>query len=110
MKRERSFSQPVEAAARLLGAQVRQARARRGWTVRGLAERAGVSPSTLLKVEHGDPTVALGIAFEVAALVGVPLFYDDEARLVHEAQREQERARLIAGRVRAGDREPDYDF
>ena len=32
------------------------------------------------KVERGDPSVALGTAFEAATLVGVPLFHHDAAR------------------------------
>lgn len=74
-------------AARLLGAQIRAARLERGWTMPELAERAGVSRYTLLKVEHGDPSVLLGTALDCAALVGVPLFFDDEQRLRVESAR-----------------------
>jgi transcriptional regulator with XRE-family HTH domain len=59
---------------RTLGALVTAGRRRRRWTAARLAEQAGISPVTLRKVERGDPTVALGTALEVAALVGVPLF------------------------------------
>lgn len=97
--------------AQLLGAQVRQGRIERGWTIRQLAERAGVDKNTVLKVEHGDPSVALGIALDLAVLVGVPLFFDDRARLAAEARRESERATLLAQRVRPSRQpEPDYDF
>ncbi|MBA2317861.1 MAG: helix-turn-helix transcriptional regulator [Euzebyales bacterium] len=51
-----------------------RARRERRWTVAALAERAGISPVTLRKVEKGDPTVALGAAFEVATLLGIHLF------------------------------------
>jgi transcriptional regulator with XRE-family HTH domain len=108
--RNRTYSDTVRDAAQLLGAQVRQARIQRGWTVRDLAERAGISPPTLLKVEHGDPTVALGTAFDLAVLTGVPLFFDDRSRLATEAVRQQERTALLAQRVRPSFEEPDYDF
>ena len=50
-----------------------------------LAERVGVSPVTIRKVERGDPTVALGTAFEAAVVVGVTLFHDDRERRAIEA-------------------------
>ncbi len=36
---------------------------------------------TLRKVERGDPTVAPGTAFDVAVLVGVPLFTSSPSEL-----------------------------
>ena len=110
MRKERHYSETVRHAAQLLGSQVRQGRIQRQWTVRQLAERAQISTNTLLKVEHGDPTVALGIAFDLAVLVGVPLFFDDRERLKSEARRETERTALLAQRVRPTAEEPDYDF
>lgn len=95
-------------AANLLGAQVRSARLDRGWTVADLAERAGVSSPTVLKVEHGDASVALGTALECAVLVGVPLFYDDERRLIAEAERG--RAPLLRRRARSKGPEVSLDF
>jgi DNA-binding XRE family transcriptional regulator len=59
-----------------------------------LAERVGVSEVTMLKVEHGDPGVRLGIAFEAAALVGVPLFDEGPSRRALEAARVEETAEL----------------
>jgi transcriptional regulator with XRE-family HTH domain len=72
---------PVSAEAlRILGSSIRAGRLRRHWTVENLAERVGVSSPTMVKVERGDPTVAVGTMFEAAALVGVTLFEvaDDE--------------------------------
>jgi transcriptional regulator with XRE-family HTH domain len=86
-KRQNSYPPTVHEAAELLGTEIAQARLARRWTVRELAERAGVSPATLQKVERGNPSVALGTAFDVATLVGVPLFYDDASRLADEAAR-----------------------
>ncbi len=110
MRPKRHFSETVLHAAGLFGAQVRQGRIRRGWTVRELAERAGISTDTVLKVEHGQPSVALGTAFDLAVLVGVPLYYDDRGRLATEATLAAERATLMARRVRPVAVEPDYEF
>ncbi len=80
------YSPVTVEAGRLLGSRVRQARRERRWTVAELAERVGVSPVTIRKVEKGDLTVALGTAFEAAALVGVALFHDDPSRRALEAE------------------------
>jgi len=83
-----------------LGQQVRAARIERRWLARELADRAGITTGTLTKVERGDMTVALGTAFELAALVGVPLFHADEARVKLDLDRARDRAALLPQRVR----------
>lgn len=109
-KKTRAYSRTVAHAAQLLGLQVRQARIERRWSVRELAERAGISTGTLLKVEHGDPTVSLGVAFDVATLVGVPLFYEDRSRLATELTRSRELVTLLPQSVRARASDLDDDF
>jgi transcriptional regulator with XRE-family HTH domain len=66
-----------------------------------VAERAGTSTVTLRKVEAGDPSVALGTAFELAALTGVPLFHADPTRLTMDLDRTRARRALLPQRVRA---------
>lgn len=44
-----------------IGHNIRAARLRRGFSAALVAERAGITRATLLKVEKGDPAVALGI-------------------------------------------------
>jgi transcriptional regulator with XRE-family HTH domain len=99
-KRIRAYSRTVRQVAGLLGSQVKEARVERRWTVRELAERAGVSTSTLQKVERGDPSVTLGVALDVASLVGVPLFTEDRSRLAGELARHRDRLALLPRRVR----------
>jgi len=99
-KRTRVYSRTVRHAAALLGAQVRQARVERRWSTRELAERAGISVGTLLRVERGDPTVSLGVAFDVASLVGVPLYDEEPSRLAPELARARDRLRLLPQRIR----------
>jgi transcriptional regulator with XRE-family HTH domain len=105
-----AYSRTVTYTAELLGAEVRQARLERRWSVRELAERAGVSTGTLQKVEHGDPSVSLGTAFDVAALVGVSLFYSDRERLADEAVRARRRPVLLPSAVRKRAQDLDNDF
>jgi transcriptional regulator with XRE-family HTH domain len=87
-------------AMTLLGARVRLARVQRRWTVSELASRLGVSEPTLRKVERGDPTVALGVAFEAAAALGVSLFHEDADRRRLELGRVSDRLAVLPQSVR----------
>jgi transcriptional regulator with XRE-family HTH domain len=100
VNRQRTYSPIALEAARLLGARVRLARRERGWTLRELAERVGVTQPTLIKIERGDPSVGLGVAFEAAVLAGVPLFHEDRSRLRLEAGRIEDRLALLPQAVR----------
>lgn len=108
----RAFSRQTRDAAQVLGNQIAQARRERRWTLEELAARAGVTPFTVRKVERGDPTVALGTAFEVAWLLGVPLFGSTEPGSLAGALRQgQDRLALLSTRVRpAPSKVPSGDF
>jgi transcriptional regulator with XRE-family HTH domain len=106
--RERQYSTPVRQAAELLGHQVRQGRIERRWTVRELAERAGISTNTLTRLEKGDPGVSMGVAFDAAVLVGVPLFDAEPSRLAAANARGREKTMLLPRRVR-GDTDGFHD-
>jgi DNA-binding XRE family transcriptional regulator len=73
-KKERAYSRYTKDAASLLGRHVQLSRKERRLTEMDLADRAGISRTTLQKIEKGDPKCELGLYFEVAVLVGVPLF------------------------------------
>jgi len=100
MGRPHAYSAYTIEAAQLLGEQIRAARRSRRWPQRELAERAGITPGTLIKIERGDPSVRLGTAFEVASLAGVPLFHADPSRLTLDLDRTRARSALLAERVR----------
>ncbi len=110
MQKPRTYSPQVIEAARLLGAQVRVARLERRWTIEELAERAGISHNTIRKVERGDLTVGLGPAFEVATLVGVPLFHADPDRRRLEMRETEARLAVVPSRARRPTRNVDVDF
>jgi transcriptional regulator with XRE-family HTH domain len=79
----------------MLGGRIRIARHERGWTLDDLAARVGVTQVTMAKVEKGDPSVRLGVAFEAAVIVGVPLFDEDPVRRRLERARIEDRLALL---------------
>jgi transcriptional regulator with XRE-family HTH domain len=109
MARARTYSPVTKEAARLLGSQIRLARIERRWPLQDLADRVGVSRVTMRRIERGDLTVGLGVAFEAASLVGVPLFDADPARRSLEAAHVEDRLAILPSRVIAPE-DPDDDF
>ncbi len=108
MKRTRTYSPITAEAARLLGARVRLARRERRWTLQELADRVGVTHVTIRKVERGDLTVGLGVAFEAAAVLGVPLFHEDRSRRSLEAGRVDDRLAVLPQLVRKPEVDDDF--
>lgn len=70
MKRNAATQSP-ETLRRLarLGTAIRAARARRRLTQDQVADRAGLTRRTLMRLEHGDPGVAVGSFLEVLAVL-----------------------------------------
>ena len=62
---------PLKTAMRKLGGDLRDARLRRRIPAAIMAERAGISRTTLLKVEKGDPGVAAGTYAAVLFVLGL---------------------------------------
>jgi transcriptional regulator with XRE-family HTH domain len=110
LKLTRAYSPYTIEAARLLGTRISQARRERRWSMQELADRAGITPFTLRKVERGDLTVGLGVAFEVAALTGVPLFHEDSSRLTIDLDRARDRLAQLPERVRTRREDVKGDF
>lgn len=54
-----------------LGRDIRSARLRRNITIADLAARAGTSPSTLGRLEKGDPGVGIGTLGDVLVVLGL---------------------------------------
>ncbi|ADM99235.1 transcriptional regulator-like protein [Dickeya dadantii 3937] len=69
---------------------IRNMRIERQLTVEELAERAGVSRGLVYRAEEGDMGCAIGAVFELATLVGVPLFtMEQSAMTLHIANAEK---------------------
>jgi transcriptional regulator with XRE-family HTH domain len=61
----------VKSALERLGQDIRNARLRRGIAVADLAMRAGTSPSSISRLERGDPGVAIGTLGDVLVVLGL---------------------------------------
>lgn len=91
-----------------LGQDVRNARLRRGIAVADLAVRAGSSPSSIARLEKGDPGVAIGTLAEVLVVLGlIERLTDlidirkDDLGLALATEQGPRRGRSFAARLRA---------
>ncbi|NJI58614.1 helix-turn-helix transcriptional regulator [Microbacterium oxydans] len=93
-------SRAAEDALAVLGQQIRLARMARGMTADELAGTAGISRMTLHSIERGSATTSIGTVFNIATIVGVPLFgVDDPSELIALRRRGEERLALLPARV-----------
>jgi transcriptional regulator with XRE-family HTH domain len=90
-----------------LGHDVRGARLRRGISVADLAVRSGTSPSSIARLEKGDPGVAIGTLADVLVALGlVDRLGDlidirkDDLGLALVAERQPRRGRSFATTLR----------
>lgn len=110
MQRIRTFSRYSIEATALLGRMIRLYRHERRMTARDLADRAGISRTTLRKIENGDMHSEVGLVFELATLVGVKLFDTDTVSLGEHRQRIDDKIALLPKSVRGASRKLDDDF
>jgi transcriptional regulator with XRE-family HTH domain len=97
-------------AALYLGQQIKLARKSRRMTQAMLAERCGISRSTVRAMERRSLTVQIGLVFEAATIVGVRLFGLDRSELVVSSERIDGRIALLPKRIRAEGRVVKGDF
>lgn len=75
------YSRTTEQTLQTFGQMIRLARLERKMPQVELAERMGVSRQTVSALEQGDPKVGVGIVFEAAYIVGIPLLAPDRLAL-----------------------------
>jgi DNA-binding XRE family transcriptional regulator len=106
----RTNSRYVKEVLILFGMMIRVARIEHKMTVRELAMRADVSRSLLQRIEDGDPRCSIGAAFEVAAIVGVPLIVDDKKSLPLKIAHFKEKIALLPKSARKSHKVLKDDF
>lgn len=105
-----AYSRYSQDALALLGGLIRTARIERKLTAKEIAERAGISRGLLQRIEKGDPKCAIGSVFEVAAILGVPLFNTDDKTLrIHRGYVEEKLA-LLPKSIRKPSHTVEDDF
>lgn len=109
-KTTRPLSPYAADAVTLLGQLLRKARIARKLKTTEVAERAGISRGLLRRIEAGDAGCAIGACFEVAAIVGFPLFDAPPATLSRAVEASREVMALIPKSVRTSRVEVDDDF
>jgi transcriptional regulator with XRE-family HTH domain len=110
MTSPRPYARQTREALGLLGQLIRAARIERGLKVQDLADRVGVSRDLIHRLEKGDPRCGIGVVFEAATVVGLPLFAADPTRIADERARLDEKLRLLPKAVHRSDDEVDDAF
>lgn len=106
----RTYSRYTQQALVLLGSLIREGRIKANLTAESLAERAGISRALLRRIERGDPGCSIGVAFEVAAILGIPLFEADSRDIARRLGHSQDKQVLLPRAVRPSAREVKDDF
>ncbi len=109
-KKPHTYSRLTVEAVMLLGKQIKLARKSRRLSEHELASRAGIARSTLQKIEQGNPTINIGLAFEAATLAGVPLFVPDSSTLAPKIDYLNDMLTLMPKQIRKKRREVKDDF
>lgn len=106
----RAKSRYASEALALFGMMIRVARIEQRMTVSELAMRADVSRSLLQRIEEGDAGCSIGAAFEVAAIVGVPLIVEDPKVLALKMAHYKEKIALLPKAARKSQQGVKDDF
>jgi len=106
----RTYSRVTRDVLTMLGGLIRLGRKQRKMSEADLAARVGIARRTLQLIERGHPKVEIGLVFEAATLVGVPLFVDEPTRLASEQSRIDDKLALLPQSVRVPRSKVKDDF
>jgi len=107
---DRVLSKLSRLALKTFGALIRAARTERGLSQSNLAERLNVSRYSVIAIEKGDPKVAIGVFFEAATIVGIPLLADNALELQKSQRTLASFNAVLPKRVRFKDEPTDDNF
>lgn len=110
MSNVRIYSQYSKNAVNLMGQKIQFYRKLKKISTQDLADRVGISRSTLHKIENGDMKCEIGIVFEIAALVGVKLFDADSNTLDALNSHMNDKIALLPKMVRVPKESVDDNF
>ena len=104
-----SLSKMSILAIRSLGSMIKGCRLERGITQQDLADRINVSRYTIIAIERGNPKVAVGVIFEAAYIVGIPLLAYNREELKHLSLNLSSLATILPKRSTLGRKNNDED-
>lgn len=107
--RKRVISPYTVKALEVLGKMIQLKRKERALTLKQLANRAGVSRSLIQRLEKCEPGCEIGVAFEVAHLLGIELF-ESPLGLNTLASTLTDKTSLLPGSVRESIKKVSNDF
>ncbi len=97
-------------ALKTFGEMIKLARRERKLSQNNLAQRLNVSRYSIIAIEKGDPTVAIGMVFEAAVIVGIPLLAADLQELQKLSHTITSFNALLPKRVRLKNEPTDDNF
>lgn len=106
----RVYSRYNRKAVSLMGKLIRLQRKEKGLTSQDLADRVGISRTTLQKIEKGDMRCEIGLVFEAASLVGVRLFDTDTRSLGRLEERIEDKIALLPKPIHTYSQKVEDDF
>lgn len=106
----RGYYSYAQEAAELLGNLIRGARVEKGLTIAAVAERACFSRVLVHRIESGDLGCSIGAVFEVASILGVPLFEAEPATLRRHLSQARDKLTLLPQAVRQSTRPLKDEF
>ena len=109
-KKIRTYADNTLRAIKLLASLIKAERKRRGWNETDLAERCGATRPTIWKIEQGSPATGIGLYFEIANILGIPLFADNASDLTAMQQRVDLELSVLPQRIRKDTKEVFDDF
>ena len=109
-KKLRTYSRYNQEAVSLLGKLIKLGRKERKLTAQDVAARAGITRFTLRKIENGDLSCEIGLVFEVATIVGIPLFDADTLALKKQIRFADDKLSLLPKSTHTPHRDIDDDF
>jgi transcriptional regulator with XRE-family HTH domain len=82
-----------------LGGKIRRDRKAKGWTLKGLSSKVGISLTTLQRIEAGGVSPSVELMVELAYALGRPVatYIPDKLSLVRVVPREQQKPRRAKG-------------
>ena len=105
-----TLSRHTQLVLTTLGAMIKSARLEQSFSQADLAHRLNVSRYTVMAIEKGDSSVAVGTLFEACTIIGIPLLAENNNRLLNLSTTVANFASVLPERSRSAITELDDNF